>query len=75
MIAIFASLRMHGRFLVMVLRNIAKAVSAARHRVTRPRGSGERRIEKSDSQQAHERGENSAAILGAVVHKFHSSDQ
>jgi hypothetical protein len=75
MVAAFAGSRIRRRFLVMVLRNIAKAVSAARHGVTRPRSSGERRIEKCDRQQAHERGENSAAILGAVVHKFHSSDK
>jgi hypothetical protein len=75
MIAFFASRRVYGRFLVMVLRNIAKAVSAARHRVTRPRGSGERRIEKYDSQQAHKSRKNSAAILDRAVHKLHHSNE
>jgi hypothetical protein len=61
---------MRGRFLVMVLWNITKAIGAARHSVTRPRRRSERRIEKYDSQQAHKSRENSAAILGEAVHKL-----
>jgi hypothetical protein len=59
---------MRGRFLVMVLWNIAKAVGTARHSVTRPRRSGERCIEKYNRQQAHESRKYSASILGVAVH-------
>jgi len=57
----------------MVLWNIAKAVGAARHGVTRPGGSRERHIKRDDRQQAHKRGENSASIWGAAVHRLHST--
>jgi len=57
----------------MVLWNIAVALGAARHGATRPGGSRERHIKKDDGQQAHERGENSAAIWGAAVHRLHST--
>jgi len=57
----------------MMLRNIAKAVGAARHGVTRPGGSRERHIKRDDRQQTHKRGENSASIWGAAVHRLHST--
>ena len=57
----------------MVLWNIAVALGAARHGATRPSRSRERHIKKDDGQQAHERGENSAAIWGAAVHRLHST--
>jgi hypothetical protein len=73
MAAVFSSHGTGWSLLVMVLWNIAKAVGAARHGVTRPGGSRERHIKKDDGQQAHERGENSAAIWGAAVHRLHST--
>ena len=57
----------------MVLWNIAVALGAARHGLTRPGGSRERHIKTDDGQQAHERGENSAAIWGAAVHRLRST--
>ena len=72
MAAFFSSCGTVGSLLVMVLWNIAKVFGTARHGATRPGGSRERHIKKVDGQQAHERGENSAAIWGAAVHRLHS---
>ena len=57
----------------MVLWNIAIALGTARQSLTRPGGSRERHIKKDDGHQTHERGENSAAIWSATVHKLHST--
>jgi hypothetical protein len=73
MAAVFTSCGTGWSLLVMMLWNIAKAVGAARHGVTRPGGSRERHIERHDAQQAHERGDNSASIWGAAVHRLHST--
>jgi hypothetical protein len=73
MAAVFTSCGTGWSLFVMVLWNIAKAVGAASHGLTRPGRSRERHIKKDDGQQAHQRGEKSTTIWAAAVHRLHST--
>jgi hypothetical protein len=64
--AVLGRWRLRGGLLMMVLRNVAVAAGAARHRVTRPCRRGKRRIQKHNRQQTGQGGESSMSIWSAV---------